>query len=110
MLCKLVILCSSVLYCTFVNFQADAKKSGIIGALDAATFLKKSGISEKVLGQVHVCYWGLKTSLSSGITIMISVNLSFNFYTNALAWALLEHFLIIKRPVRDAFLFSCKFD
>jgi hypothetical protein len=42
----------SLIFFKCIQFQADPKGSGSIGALDAANFLKKSGLKDTVLSQV----------------------------------------------------------
>ena len=58
----------------FVNYQVDPKNIGSIGALDAANFLKKSGLSSAVLGKVR-CQWS--TLSDDLITIFNNVGVGF---------------------------------
>lgn len=39
----------------FPSVQVDPKNLGSVGALDAANFLKKSGLPTAVLGKVYFC-------------------------------------------------------
>lgn len=40
----------------FIILQADPNNTGSVGALDAANFMKKSGLQDKVLSQVLRVY------------------------------------------------------
>ena len=46
----------SLLYVCVCLFQADVGGSGAIGAMDAAAYLKKSGLPETLLAQVRNIY------------------------------------------------------
>ena len=73
--------------CVLCFLQADSSGKGAIGALDAATFLKKSGLGESVLSQVSSMWtvvrfttqWATKESLggSAVLLCMFILNPSF---------------------------------
>ena len=50
-----------VVFNCFLTFQADPGNTGSLGALDAANFMKKSGLNDKALSQVMIIITRLQT-------------------------------------------------